>query len=658
MELSKIKIYNPAKSDIEYPKNILVSMYVYLNTPHTHFVTERLSQLQKLIDNELTEDQMKGLSVVLSSFTEREQKTIFYRFQQKKTLTETGELMCVTRERVRQILAKSFRKLNNQNNFNFILYGYDGYTQIDKEDREKHLNTDKEQFESNLDSISIDALGLTVRSYNCLKRAGIDTVGKLHKIMTNSRHQDELMRIRNLGKNSIQEVINKYQYFITPSSDNIEVKLDNIERIFKVTKEFEYPRNVYKAIESIGELDESLNEIISEPFDEVTEKNYNKIINSMYELDKKLIEAIFRDHVIFDDINIAIHCTYRKDKLKSVILMILRKLISTSNIIILTGKDIYDSENTSKLNGVEITLESYLSNLNLSSRCHNALERYGIKTVKELVDILENPKDSLVDIRNFGKGSYIEAAEKLVKLNLLEYKYLAMVEYDDLESCEERPIEYTTEILDRIVEYKELVKSKVSILPYPFNLLKDVIKYDDFLKDTVCTITVDKLMGLEAAIQMLTPLEQECIISKYYKNEKERDLCIAKDCSYSDIREALDLAIRKLKHPYRYNLIKDGLFGSKKAVYLNDINYIDIAEMDIDKINSIKQNLFYDLDKSFENLTLGKLKSLIEENPNYWFNKQAYSYKRLRLNKRENRLFIRYLISNGILEESILEKLK
>jgi DNA-directed RNA polymerase subunit alpha len=50
----------------------------------------------------------------------------------------------------------------------------------------------------------IEDLDLSVRSYNCLKRAGIQTVDELTQ-----RSEDEMMRVRNLGKKSLKEVKDK-----------------------------------------------------------------------------------------------------------------------------------------------------------------------------------------------------------------------------------------------------------------------------------------------------------------------------------------------------------------------------------------------------------------------------------------------------------------
>ncbi len=52
--------------------------------------------------------------------------------------------------------------------------------------------------------MTIEELDMSVRSFNCLKRAGIDTVEDLV-----NRTEEEMIRVRNLGKKSLEEVIAK-----------------------------------------------------------------------------------------------------------------------------------------------------------------------------------------------------------------------------------------------------------------------------------------------------------------------------------------------------------------------------------------------------------------------------------------------------------------
>jgi DNA-directed RNA polymerase subunit alpha len=52
--------------------------------------------------------------------------------------------------------------------------------------------------------MNIDELELSVRSYNCLKRAGINTVSEL-----TSKTSEDMMKVRNLGRKSLEEVLAK-----------------------------------------------------------------------------------------------------------------------------------------------------------------------------------------------------------------------------------------------------------------------------------------------------------------------------------------------------------------------------------------------------------------------------------------------------------------
>ena len=52
--------------------------------------------------------------------------------------------------------------------------------------------------------MTIEELDLSVRAFNCLKRAGINTVGELVQ-----KDQEDMMKVRNLGKKSLEEVEQK-----------------------------------------------------------------------------------------------------------------------------------------------------------------------------------------------------------------------------------------------------------------------------------------------------------------------------------------------------------------------------------------------------------------------------------------------------------------
>ena len=54
--------------------------------------------------------------------------------------------------------------------------------------------------------MTIEELDLSVRAYNCLKRAGINTISELVQ-----RNQEDMMKVRNLGRKSLEEVEQKLE---------------------------------------------------------------------------------------------------------------------------------------------------------------------------------------------------------------------------------------------------------------------------------------------------------------------------------------------------------------------------------------------------------------------------------------------------------------
>ena len=78
---------------------------------------------------------------------------------------------------------------------------------VDLSDEAKNIDVMVEREETIKEKVlemTIEELDMSVRSFNCLKRAGIDTVEDLI-----NRTEEEMMKVRNLGKKSLDEVIQK-----------------------------------------------------------------------------------------------------------------------------------------------------------------------------------------------------------------------------------------------------------------------------------------------------------------------------------------------------------------------------------------------------------------------------------------------------------------
>lgn len=82
---------------------------------------------------------------------------------------------------------------------------------INLSEHAKETNVMSEKEDINREKIlelSIEEMDLSVRSYNCLKRAGINTVEDLA-----NKTEDDMMKVRNLGRKSLEEVLNRLTDF-------------------------------------------------------------------------------------------------------------------------------------------------------------------------------------------------------------------------------------------------------------------------------------------------------------------------------------------------------------------------------------------------------------------------------------------------------------
>ena len=68
----------------------------------------------------------------------------------------------------------------------------------------RFLQSQEETIKEKVLEMTIEELDMSVRSFNCLKRAGINTVEDLI-----CKTEEDMIKVRNLGKKSLEEVIQK-----------------------------------------------------------------------------------------------------------------------------------------------------------------------------------------------------------------------------------------------------------------------------------------------------------------------------------------------------------------------------------------------------------------------------------------------------------------
>lgn len=190
----------------DFPINIIE----IFNLDLTSCVNEIETRLEWLFENTI--------------FNKREVTVFYNRFKYFYTLEEVAKTLGITRERVRQIECKCLAKLKRFARY-LELGEYASKLELAKKEYDKYISDLKGQwtFESAKEFMeqykktnivsktlhyvkeinTIQDLDLSVRAYNCLRRAGVETVLQLLQIS-----EEDLMQVRNMGKKSLKEIKN------------------------------------------------------------------------------------------------------------------------------------------------------------------------------------------------------------------------------------------------------------------------------------------------------------------------------------------------------------------------------------------------------------------------------------------------------------------
>lgn len=149
-----------------------------------------------------TEDFTDGLAYALSSLTEREQRILQLRYQERKTLREIGEGFGVTPEAIRSQEHKALRKLRTPPRLGYIKYGKKGFEKVVADRKAEH----ERAFRERGFKIPIDELDLSVRAFNSLVRKRCETVEDIIALTT-----EDIESINNLGPKTKEEIALKLE---------------------------------------------------------------------------------------------------------------------------------------------------------------------------------------------------------------------------------------------------------------------------------------------------------------------------------------------------------------------------------------------------------------------------------------------------------------
>lgn len=186
---------------IEYPENLLKVLDI-TEDKYINYYDDILPNF---------EENYKNL------ISERERQVVDLYFKEYLTLEKVGNRLNITRERVRQILNKALRKINARKNL--LTQSKEKLELISAEERERMIAEIRESMtievalevlkNANYKKLKkadtpIEDLEFSVRTYNCLIRYGIENVKQLMKLSI-----EDLMKVRNLGKKSLREIVVK-----------------------------------------------------------------------------------------------------------------------------------------------------------------------------------------------------------------------------------------------------------------------------------------------------------------------------------------------------------------------------------------------------------------------------------------------------------------
>ena len=163
------------------------------------------------------------LKYLLASLSEREQGIVELRYREKQTLEAIGDVYGVNRERIRQILARTLRRLRHPLRKQMLAQGMiayhdakakksfedgiqEGYARCQNEMEAQKTAENAVVTNTSALLMTLEDMQLSVRSYNALYRAGYRKMGDIV-----SAGPEQVKRSRNLGTKSFEEIVSKME---------------------------------------------------------------------------------------------------------------------------------------------------------------------------------------------------------------------------------------------------------------------------------------------------------------------------------------------------------------------------------------------------------------------------------------------------------------
>lgn len=179
---------------------IISKTRVFRETPFPQSLLLDLDLLQSA-DEFVSADIINGIDKAMSFLDERSKAILFMRYREHQSFNKIGTAYKISGTRTQQIIMKSLRFLRHPERYKYMKHGLKGLDEKSNEVSNKAVEKVGVQATK-----SIEELDFSVRTYNVLTKAGIETLGEL--ILLN---EDDLIKIKNMGRKGFEEIVQKLE---------------------------------------------------------------------------------------------------------------------------------------------------------------------------------------------------------------------------------------------------------------------------------------------------------------------------------------------------------------------------------------------------------------------------------------------------------------
>lgn len=173
------------KNDKAYPYNLLEEIFANKEYELT----------------ELSEDMADGLTYAISALGERRKAIVQMYYAEGKSVREIAEFFGVSTSAIHTMKRNVVMRLRRPNAMCYITYGKKGFEEREQRMRlEKKVQRNSEHYQQVM-GVRFEELDLSVRSFNCLRRAGFVSIGDIVDLT-----EDEIIQIKNMGWKQYDEI--------------------------------------------------------------------------------------------------------------------------------------------------------------------------------------------------------------------------------------------------------------------------------------------------------------------------------------------------------------------------------------------------------------------------------------------------------------------